>query len=202
MFNEDVLNSTSIDFLLNTNIEKTVKKTLLKGQVCELYLSLLNCVRPLCLSSYCIDDRPKPLPQEEQIQSIITKVDNISNINLSSIQTQLTTLQSTVDSLTGQTSSTAEHLMVQEDPDGKSSSDDINLNFNDENVLKSVSDIPHIDEHIPDFIGKGEISEITNFLDGCNFAQEAGYGTIKYGESYNYNGSRNKSIPMPQYLIN
>ena len=40
--NEDVLNSSSIDFQLNSEIEKTVKKTILKPQLADLYLSLLN----------------------------------------------------------------------------------------------------------------------------------------------------------------
>ena len=54
-----------------------MNKSLKKAQISDLYLALLTHVRPLCVSSYSADDKLKVLPQEEQIQLVVTKVDNL-----------------------------------------------------------------------------------------------------------------------------
>ena len=191
--NVDILNSTNFDFLLCDQIEKTVKKTLLKNDIADLYLSLLNHVRPLCLSAYNVDNRPKPLPQEVQIQSILTKVEN-SNINISNIQNQLTSLQLSVDAFKCGDLQTYEDEVSEGDQDigGKCIP-----NFNDQCVKDNILKIEPVDHNIPDYLVVADINKMVTFLEGENFVKENGHETIKFGESYNYNGSRNDSVPMP-----
>ena len=210
---EDVLNSTSIDFLLNSHVEKTVRKTLNKPVVCDLYLSLLNAVRPLCLSSYSIDNRPKPLPQEEKIDSIITKVDNLSNtshVNITSIQEQLTSLQTAVDGLKSDGVRASEDEFTGKDFFGECVTNDkfpdtdngkpLSNIFNEQSVKDDITKIEPVDHSLPKFLGTDEISKLKTFCDQCKYVEEKGHGVIKFGETYNYNGSRNDTVPAPPLI--
>ena len=193
----DILNSSSFDFLLCDQVEKTVRKTLLKNDVADMYLSLLNFVRPLCLSTYKVDKRPKPLPQEVQIQSILTKVEN-SHVNITDIQAQLTSLQSSVDSFKRDDVRSYEDKVYDDQDFGKFLPlNNNNVSFNDQCVKDQISKIEPVDDNIPNYLGVDDIKKLKSFCDGCNFTEENGHGTIKFGESYNYNGSRNDSIPTP-----
>ena len=201
----DALNSSSssINFLLDEQLVKTMNKSLKKAEISDLYLSLLTHVRPLCLSSYSVDDKPNVLPQEEQVQLVVTKVDNFVNefskFDFSDIQNKLSSLQTSIDSLNSQRfteQEVSEDHSVGKFPYNNAANAD-NHDFNDKNVRDAILDIPHVDNNIPDFITKDEITELSTFFDASKFTKENGHGTIKFGENYNYNGSRNKSIAMP-----
>ena len=144
--NTDVLNSSSdnVDFLLDNQLIKTMNKSLKKAQISDLYLALLTHVRPLCVSSYSADDKLKVLPQEEQIQLVVTKVDNLvtncSNFDLSDIQEKLSTLQSSVDDLKSQRLS--DQMVSDDDSAGKSpynnAADSNNHDFNDKTIRGAI----------------------------------------------------------------
>ena len=201
--NHDVLNSTSFDFLLCDQMEKTVKKTLLKNELAEMYLSLLNYVRPLCLSTYSVDKRPKPLPQEVQIQSILSKVET-SDANISNIQAQLTklqaSLQASIDSVKHNNFYTSDEEVIEEDSIGKSLLNTKNDGFNEQSVMDNISKIEPVDHNLPNFLGADEISKLKTFCDGSVYVEEKGHGVIKFGETYNYDGSLNVTIPAPPLI--
>ena len=145
------------------------------------------------------------LTQEQRIKL----VEFSHKISMSNIQSELDKLSTSINKFKLSSESDCPNIPFNFNVDSSSGStfyrDSVQSNsnsktFNDNNIKNEILDIPPYDHFISDFLNGGEIEELTNYLDGCTFTAERGHGTIKYGESYSYNGSRNKSIEMPPII--
>ena len=126
----------------------------------------------------------------------LNKLENLSTKNqelYNKMTEQINTISQNVDGVVNDLNSNRNNT----NSDSLHSVDNTSFSFNDKNVKKRVSDIPYFDDNIPDFIDDDEVKKFSKYLEGCTFVDEGGHRTIKFGETYNYNGSRNNSIEMP-----
>lgn len=202
---DDVFNSTSVNFILNTAVSKTVHKTLKKAEIGDLYLDLLDKVRPLCLSSYSENDSKAHLSKinsnlpPPSIDEFNHKIDILSNelhrFDLTDVKKQLGDLQASVDSLKSQGPDRPPPPGPPKSPPIKVSN--MSADFNDPGVKDQILNITHVDEYSPEFLDSTSLAKLAEFCDACDFVDEGGHKIIKFGESYDYNGARTTSADMP-----
>ena len=193
-------------------ISGITKHKLKKDDIRDHLISLLDNVRCICLPTYVKDTHLlKPKSDESKSIDIVSSIESLSadnKLNFDSIKNELNSLKLSIDNFQNGTPE-AGCSTFKFDVDSSSgstfyrdslSSNSNNKTFNDDNVKKEILSIPPFDTCIPNFLNGGEIKEVSDYLDGCTFTAERGHGTIKYGESYTYSGSRNESIEMPPII--
>ena len=196
--------SEHINILTKEQITSGITKyKLKKDDIRDDLILLLENVRYICMPTYynandtVTTPNPKCKPQEpktfDHIVSSIESLSSCNKLNLDSIKQELTSLKNSLDDFKKFIPAEVGCSTAYNDLLHSSSSD----TFNDEDIKKKILDIPYVDQCISNFLDNDEIKVLTDYFDGCMFTMENGHGTIKYGESYTYNGSRNKSVEMP-----
>ena len=156
-------------------------------------IDLLDCVRPLCLPCYQSNPyqtRVSPETHASEISSLTERVESLCSQNKSefeALQTQMESLKSTLTSFESLASN------VNQPSQPASSSEPIPLN--PDHVLPINHGILPVSSYTDNFIPTNECDELLTFLNTLtSYKKERGRSTIKFGEKYNYNGSREDSI--------
>ena len=176
------------------------KYKLKKDDIRDHLIVLLDNVRCICLPTYYVNETSTKSPPQEPttVDNIVSSIEALSSnnkLNFDSIKQELDSLKNSIDNFRNVIPGT-ESECVSPYSDSLHNNPDSNT-FNDGDVKRKILDLPPFDDCIDDFLDKDEIKELTDYFDGCTFTDENGHGTIKYGESYTYNGSRNASVEMP-----
>ena len=170
-----------------------IKKNKLGAEGTKVNLvNLLDCVRPLCLPSYQCDTRPKlsSSSQDCDISALTSRVDSLctqNRVDFESIKTQMESLKTTL--------STFENAVVNPHQPHQSVPSPEPIPIRSGHVLAVEHSIPAVCTYSDNFIASNESSELFEYLNNLSiYKQERGRSTIKFGEKYAYNGSREDSI--------
>jgi hypothetical protein len=169
------------------------KHRILKDSIRDHLFKLLDHVRPICTPNYTLDTRPRRLPQEQQVETLVTRVEHLCSQNsadYAALKGELDKLQSTVSGYKEFVSSpnagfgtapTAPKLETRENSD-----------------LAKDHGIPHIGDHVGNYIQDTECAELFDVLkDHDNFNVGNGRSTLSLGAKYDYNGSRGDPVEFP-----
>ena len=166
-----------------------------KADLCKTHLAnLLDCVRPLCLPSYQNCQNSRPLPSTEtqncEVTSLTSRVESLCSQNkadFEALQIQMESLKATLSNFETLTSS------VNHTPRSPPSPDPISIR--PDHVLTVDHGHSPVSSYSDNFLPSSECDELLEFLKTLtSFKQERGRSTVKFGEKYSYNGSREESI--------
>ena len=155
-------------------------------------VALLDCVRPLCLPVYQSGLCPKPssVTKDNQIELLTARVESLCSQNKSeneALTTQVESLKSTLSNFESffKTFSQSQQPATSPDP----------IPIPPDHVPSVNHNIPPVCEYSDDFISSDEANELFQYLNGLtSYKNERGRSTVKFGERYTYNGSREDSI--------
>ena len=168
-------------------------------------VNLLDCVRPLCLPRYQYDIHPKRSTvtqnSETEISSLSSRVESLCSQNktdFEALQTQMESLKTTLSSFEALASNV--NLSSQPTPPTEP------ISTHPDHVLTMDHNIPPVSSYSDNFIPSNECTELFDYLNTLSsYKQERGRSTIKFGEKYAYNGSREDSIvefpPLVQKVL-
>ena len=163
----------------------TVKKQL---------IDLLDCARPICLPDYQDDvnqirRKPTCITENPEIFSLSTRVESLCSQNkadFESLQNQMESLKSTLSNF--ETLATNLHQSREVLPPEP-------IPIHPEHVFAAAHNTPPVSKYVDNFVSTAECGELSDFLNTLtSFQKEKGRSTIKFGEKYKYNGSREDSI--------
>ena len=153
-------------------------------------IDLLDCVRALCLPSYQSNPHKIRVSPESEIQSLTTRVESLCSQNKAdfvTLKSQFESLKSTLsnfETLATNFSQTPNHSPPPEP-----------IPVDPEHVFSVVHSNEPVSNYLDDFISADQCNELSTFLNTLqSYKKEKGRSTIKFGEKYNYNGSREDSI--------
>ena len=157
-------------------------------------VNLLDCVRPLCLPNYQNDvNQTRKLtnvPQNCDISSLTTRVESLCNQNkadFEALQTQVESLKSTLSSF--------ETLAVNFNQSQLPTPSPEPIPIHTDHVFSVEHSTPPTSIYVENFMPSNESDELFEYLNGLtSLKKERGRSTIKFGEKYTYNGSREDSI--------
>ena len=161
----------------------------------EKLVDLLDSVRPLCLPCYQSNPHPTRVSSETQagdISSLTERVESLCSQNktdFEAMQSQMESLKSTL--LSFENLATNFTQLSQPTP----SPEPIPISL--DHVLPASHEILPTSSYMDNFIPADEYEELLNYLKTLSpdsFKKERGRSTIKFGEKYSYNGSREDSI--------
>ncbi len=162
---------------------------------CRAHLAdLLDCVRPLCLPDYQNYPNSHTVPRTEtqdcEISTLTSRVESLCSQNkadFEAIQTEMKALKSSLSNFENFTSSLDHTRGVAPTTSA--------IPIDPDHVVTVEHDIPPVSSYVPNFLSGDECNELSNFLNTLtSFKKERGRSTIKFGEQYSYNGSREESI--------
>lgn len=166
-------------------------------------VDLLDCVRPLCLPFYQCDSNPKlpTVPKDNQISLLTERIESLSNQNKSNTEaltSQLESLKLTLSNFEGSLSNLNIPPATPPPPEL--------ISINPDHVLAVDHGLPPVSSYEDNFITDDECVELFDLLDTLSpYKKEKGRSTIKFGEKYSYNGSREDSIvefpPLIQRIL-
>lgn len=185
--------SNNVELLTSEQFTKACKKVN-KPDIVEHLGCLLEHTRSICLPCYKPDSRPKLSPQQNQISDLLAKMECMSQSysdNFKSVTAELEKLKHSVESF------------EKDIPTAATCSRSIKM----EPIPIEVEPIPitdhrecHIAESIPDYIDTDTCNTLMAAASSFQFKTENGRDTVVFGESYDYNGSRNEPKAMPDCI--
>ena len=178
-----------------TEIKLNSSKTVIKADLCLLFSSILNAVRPICQQQYTNADdvtpvkRPLPSIPNIDIDALITKtvhsvvgndkiIESIAK-QVNTFNNQLNNNFSTNQTIQGNTFCSPKHPAPEQD---------------------SLDNLGHDEKHISEFVNnyiEEEASELLECLGKSELTPESGRSVASFGETYKYNGSRNDPVEFP-----
>ena len=174
-------------------ISKTGKDKMRAQAAKEHLLNMLELIRPVCVPDFQEDTRPKRKPAECQINELSSNIQLLSSRHSEQFETltaELQKLQSTVANyesiLTSAPAPSTHAPQLIEIPTDASPAE---------------LDIPHIDKTIDSYLSESQCNDLHTELSNLPFSRETGRLTMKFGEHYEYNGSRGEStVEFPPHL--
>ncbi len=170
----------------------TKNKSKLKVDVLRNHLAdLLDHVRPVCLPDYQCNTQPVTncnASQEGQINDLIAKVESLSAQSKSEFETINQSLRSELDSLKSVFSSYENFLSGVDTPTSPVKL----IDFPSAELVVEHSVSP-VENSVENFVPEPKCTELLAALSKLTYTKEKGRETVKFGESYTYNGSRNDS---------
>ena len=164
-------------------------------------VDLLECVRPLCLPTYQSGSRPKlsPVTQDNHIELLTARVESLCSQNKSeneALTAQVESLKSTLSNFENCFTTFSQSQLPAVSPDP--------IPIPPDHVPSVNHSIPPVCTYSDDFISSDETNELFQYLNGLSsYKQEKGRSTIKFGENYTYNGSREDStVEFPPLIRN
>ena len=145
----------------------------------NLFVDLLDNVRPVCLPEYHIDTRPKASEQDTLLSDLAAKIEQSRSEQKSEFETLKLELETLKSSL--------------------SSHDDFLTNVSEHHSppIDFSSDIPPVDHQIDpinhstdNFVPEEKREQFLSLLKNLPYHKDKGRSTVKFGENYKYNGSR------------
>ena len=186
-------NPSEVEILTMTHeqIDSAVKGAKAKDLKTQV-TALLNAVRPVCVPSYKEDTRPKLSPVDKQISELTKNVQSLSSqqsCQFDALKTELVKLQSTVthyETILSQTATSSPAPQLIEIPT---------------DATPPMVDIPHLEHTAENFLSEAECTQLTSELTDLPYTSTRGRLTMKFGESYEYTGSRSESVvEFPTHL--
>ena len=185
--NKALDNSTSILMLDRVQMVAGIKTNKIRLEPLTTHLlDLLEYVRPVCLPEYICDTRPKKAPQETELHDLTARVENLCSQNRSDfdlLKAQFEGLKSTLSHFEGG----AQQHTARPPP---AALIDVKADHN----LAIDHGVKPVNKYIPDFISDTQQDELMQALSALPYTKSKGRSTVKYGEHYTYNGSKEDSI--------
>ena len=189
----------SVELLLNEQVDMACKKVN-KPDLIMHFKKLLSHAKAICVPQYKPDTRPKPSMSShaDGTAELFAKVESMA----SDYTTSFESMQKKLDSLTQSIDSFSKGIP---DLTRLPSTLPMNLPPPPPQPIQIRDDAPssikHDETHIacshPDYIGVEAGSALLEEATKFAYKAENGRGTVVFGESYDYKGSRNTPKPMP-----
>ena len=149
----------------------------------------MSAVRPVCLPTYQCNRNVTQMNSGSEISSLTTRVESLCSQNkadFEALQTQFETLKSTLANFETLASNVGQsHQAPPPEP----------ISIPSDHVLSVTHSHPPVSLYVEEFLPADECSELSNFLKTLQpYKKEKGRSTIKFGEKYHFNGSREDSI--------
>ena len=170
------------------------KHKLKKDEIRDHLFSLLDNVRNICVPTYLEDNRPKRLPQECQINNLVHKVESLSSQNkcdFEALKQELDTLKSSISNF--------KSFIPQPPPNIKLPEP---IPTTSDAAFAITHSEQHVAESIPGYIANERCNALFAAASSFPYKKENGRETVVFGESYNYNGSRNEPKQLPECINN
>ena len=180
----------------NEQIDCSVKKVK-KPQLAEHLSDILAYVQKICLPEYIIGSLSGATISENDIGALGTLVTSKIDEIESSSKTAISNIQSEIDKLSTSINNfkfPVEQYSASNEPPTTPAENEIASDY------LSKLDVTFIDDTRDNFIDQATCDELTSLFKDHTFKQENGHQTLSFGESYNYNGSRNPPRDMPPLL--
>jgi alkylated DNA repair dioxygenase AlkB len=152
----------------------------------KLLIDLLECVRPVCLPDYICDMRPKKATQENELHDLTNRVENLCSQNRSDFDLMKAQFEGLKSSLSHFENGVQQHI-ARPPPTTL-------IDVKVDHTLAIDHGIGPFNQYIPDFILEEKHDELMQELSSLPYTQSKGRSTVKFGEHYTYNGSKEDSI--------
>ena len=157
-------------------------------------ITLLDSVRPVCLPNYqagkCSPSANFSFSEENQIASLVTRVEALCNGN----QSKLENLESELGSIKTLVSNYENMLSAP-----KSSAPVSLIEFPCDTDIGDHQ-VPPIERTVDDYLPEEKCQVLIGKLRNLPFVKGKGLSTMKFGENYKFNGSRGESVEFPDYI--
>ena len=155
-------------------------------------VQILDHTRPVCVPNYLEDTRPKWLPVDNKLSELSDCIKTMTSqhtVEFNNLKTELEKLQSTVgnyETILSTTNTKSDKPPLVEIPT---------------DVAEPEINIPHLEDSVENFISEAESTQLMNELTDLPYSRETGRLTMKFGENYDYRGSRSETaVELPPYL--
>ena len=147
-------------------------------------VQILNNLRPVCVPNYLEDTRPKRSPIDNKLNELSDCIKTLTSQHsneFNNLKTELEKLQSTVvnyETILSTTTKSDKPPLVEIPTD----------------VAEPEINIPHLDDSVENFLSEAESTQLMNELTDLPYSRETGRLTMRFGENYDYKGSRSENV--------
>ena len=176
-------------FLTNDQVNKLCSDSKLKAPVAKKLLGeLVNAIRPICLPSYKLDNGAQhSVKYSSDVESVLTRVEKsmvANRVDVSGLERQLAEL----------TSKFANGLADVRNSKSPCQPPQCKLDIPDVGYV-DLDISPHEEKmYDSNFLSAAESSKLVEALGKLEYTEMNGRGVVKFGENYNFHGSREDAV--------